>query len=514
MYQISPTFQKILDSRTGRNRSIVWWGTLDLENGTHHDLDASILSQGTGSLSSVCDLPGIGGAYSTEFQSQLFLAVDPRALKGAEIKLYVRLHAPAPLPGETTWEDLKDFEWLDLESVTWDMDGQSVYTDIPMGVFYIADAKRAINSIKIEAYDGMQKTNTDLPAMDSKSRTPFEWLRWICNACGLELGLNKVQVTEFPNGSRSFTYADIDTEVTQYRHVLSHLAAALGAIAVMDRYGKLSLARIGKEAVAEITPDTRFSSEYMDTQSYYTGLSLSYKAKALQEYYKNVGTLEDNGLIIDIGANVFLQISKDSNRAAAAQAIVDSHKGITFTPYDATIPFNPAFDLLDVLAFTGGHAPTDSHGPITSIVRQIGGAMTVQCATPEELTNPVRETVKTTGVSGAASLSGTMYASSDFWIMIDSYPDEESIIGDDTLTTELTVNCTVDNTCMQIAWTGAYTLDEAATVIAKILVDDELIYEVSDDQTAGNHILNVTTGYNVNTQGEHTVKVILREDVL
>ena len=514
MYPISSTFQKILDSRTGRNRTIVWWGTLVLENGAKYDLDASILSQGTGSLTSTCDLPGIGGAYSTEFQSQLFLPVDPRTLKNAEIKLFVRLIAPVSMAEDTSWADLEAYTWLDMESVTWDLSGQSVHTDIPMGVFYVTNAKRAINSIKIEAFDGMLKFDTDLPAMDSISRTPFEWLRWMCTACGVELGLTKSQVSAFPNGSRSFTYADVDTEVKTYRHILTHLTAALGAIAVMDRYGKLSLAKVSSVSVAEITPDNRFSSEYTDTQNYYTGLTAQYKAKALQEYYRNVGSLDDDGQIVDLGANVFLQISKESNRNAAIQAIVDVYKGITFTPYEATIPFNPAFDLLDVLSFTGGHAPANSHGPITTIVRQIGGAMSVQCATPEELTDQVRETVQITGVSGSASLSGTMYASSDFWIMIDAYPDEETIIGDDTLTTELVVNCTVDNTCMQIAWTGAYTLDAAATVTAKVLVDDEVIYQVADDQTAGNHMLNITTGYNVNTQGEHTVKVILREDVL
>ena len=112
------------------------------------------------------------------------------------------------------------------------------------------------------------------------------------------------------------------------------------------------------------------------------------------------------------------------------------------------------------------------------------------------------------------TMSGKVYASSDFWIVVGAFPTEETIIGDDTVTTELTVNCTVDNTCTQIAWTGAYTLDEAATVTVKILVDGEEIYKVSDDQAAGNHVLNVTTGHNINTQGEHIVKVILREDVL
>ena len=511
MYQISPAFQAVLGSRTGRNRTIVWWGKLALENGTVYELAADKIMQGTGQLSSSCDLPGVGGAYSTELQSQIVVPVEPRMLKNATVDLFVRLTSFGTV---STWADAERYSWGDLENVQWDGTSGTIYTDIPMGVFNITDAKRAINSIKIEAYDNMLKFDTDLPRMDTQARTPFDWLRWLCSACGVELGMTKNQVRAFPNGSRNFTYADVNAQVKTCRDLLSQLSAALCSIAIIDRYGKLILTRYGTEAVATITPDDRFSSEYADSQNYYTGIWAQYKAKAVQEYYKNCGTLDDDGLIVDMGSNVFLQISNDSNRAASVQAIIDAFKDVTFTSYEASLPFNPAFDLLDVLAFTGGHAPANSHGPITSLVRQIGGAMTVQCATPEPQSNPTRETVQVDGLSGSGALTGTVYASTDFWIMVNAFPEAETIIGDDALTTMLTVNCTADKTCAQIAWTGAYTLDEAATVTVKILVDDEEIYTVSDDQTAGNHVLNVTTGHYINTQGEHIVKVIMREDVL
>lgn len=513
MFPISTAFQRVLDSRTGRNRSIVWRGTLTLTNGTAYEFTTDHIAQGTGMLTCSCDLPGVGGAYSTEFQAQFFLPVDPRSLKDATISLFVRLVYSTPV---NTWGEAADFFWSDIKSTKWSDSPRMIYTDVPMGVFTITEAKRAINSIKIVAYDNMQKFDTLLPRMDTVARTPFDWLRWMCTACGVEFGMTNTEVKALVNGSRNFTYADIDTGVKKCRDLLSHLAAVLGGIAVIDRYGKLVIACYGTAALATITPDNRFSSEFSDYQYYYTGVWAQYKAKALQEYYKNVGTLDDDGLIIDLGANIFLQISNSSNRAAAIQAVIDAFKpkNVKFTPFDVSVPLNPAYDLLDVLAFSGGHTPTDSCGPITSLSRKIGGAMALQCATPDEQENPTRETTQVDGLSGAGSMGGTVYASSDFWIVISSFPDAATIIGDDTLTTELKVNCTVDNTCTQIAWTGAYTLDEDATVTVKILVDDESIYEISDDQKAGNHTLNVTTGHNITTQGEHTVKVILREDVL
>lgn len=512
MYPISPAFQKVLSGRTVRNRTIVWWGEMTLKNGTTYPLNTDTLMQRTGSLTTSCDLPCIGGACSTELQAQIIMPIEPRSLKEAEIKLYVRLTS---FDTVTTWADAEQFTWADLESIVWGDTSGTIYTDIPMGVFIVTDAKRMVNSIRIEAYDKMLRLDCDLPKMDAKPRTPFDWMRFVCKHCDVELGMTKNEVRALTNGSRNFVYADINSNVKTCRDLLSQLAAAMCCIAVADREGRLVFTQIHAEAVAELTPDDRFSSEYSDDQHYYTGITAQYKARAVQEYYKNCGTFgSDDGLIIDLGSNSFLQISNDSNRATAVQAIVDTFKGVTFTPFDASIPFNPAYDLLDVLAFSGGHAPENSRGPITSITRQIGGAMTIQCATPETPANPTRETVQIDGLSGSGSMSGKVYASTDFWIMVNAFPEVETVIGDDTITTELTVNCTVDNTCTQIAWTGTYTLDEAATVTVKILVDGEEIYKVSDDQTAGNHVMNVTTGHNINTQGEHIVKVILREDVL
>lgn len=506
MYPISNAFRQQLGPE-GVNRTIVWFGTITTEGGKHYDIKTQLIAPGTGVLESVCDIPYVGGAFSTSFRVQLFLRdVDPQTLKNARIELYVRLIHPMQITETTTWGDLSAFTWNDLAWVSWDGSGYAT-TFIPMGVFYVTDAKRALHSIKIEAYDSMVKFDADLPAMDSTSRSVFGWLRWACDACGVELGMTEEQVKAMPNGTRSFVFAAVDTSVKTYRGLLAQLSAVLGAIAVIDRTGKLVLRRVSGEAVAQITASDRFSSEYEDTQSRYTGLWLQHKAKATQEYYKNVGALEDSGHVIDLGINPFLQISNSSSRANTAQAIIDSFADVTFNPFKATIPCHPEYDLLDVVAFTEGHAPEDCHGPITSITWTINGGVSIQCAVPQEQVNPVRNDVQVDG------LSGSRYASSDFWIQIASFPDAETEFTDDTATTELTVNCTVDNTTMQIAWTGFYTLSEAATVTAKVYVDDAEIYSASDDQTAGNHILNVTTGHSVNTQGEHIIKVVLREDV-
>lgn len=505
MYPISKAFLEFLGPNA-KNRKVEWFGTMTTEGGAAYDLTTDQLSGGT--VKSDISLPFAGHAVSGSLNFQwLVKDVDPQTLKKARIELYVRLIHPMKVTRTTTWGDLAAFTWGDLANVTWGGDGE-IYVDIPMGVFYVADAKRALYSIKIEAYDAMVKFDADLPAMDTTARSVFGWLRWACDACGVELGMTEEQVKAMPNGTRSFVYAVVDNNLKTYRDLLAQLSAVLGGIAVIDRAGRLTLARVGTEPVAELTPDDRFSSEYEDTQSRYTGLWAQYKAQATQEYYKNVGALEDDGLIIDLGLNPFLQISNASARTAAIQTIVDAFADVAFTPFKASIPCHPEYDLLDVVSFTGGHAPENCAAPITSITRTINGGVSIQCAVPPEQVNLNRESSQVDG------LSGSSYASSSFWIQIAAFPDAETTFSGDTVTTELTVNCTVDNTTMQIAWTGFYALDAAATVTAKVYVDDTEIYTASDDQQAGNHILNVTTGHTVNTQGEHIIKVVLREDLL
>lgn len=509
MYTIGEAFREMLGPE-GKNRTIAWHGTMTTEAGTVYNINTDTISPGSGTLESVCELPCIGGAFSTSLRVQLNLRdVDPETLKGARIELFAGLIYQ--INSWTTWGELEKFTWGELSSITWGGDARAIREELPMGIFYVTNADRVLYSIKLEAYDGMLKFNTDLPAMDAVSRSAFAWARWICAGCGVELGMSAEQVKALPNGSRSFVYADVDSGVKTYRDLLGKLAAALGAVALMDRAGRLVLVCMGREPVAEITPSDRFSSEYEDTRSRYTGLTAHYKAQAVNEYYKNVSATEDGGLVIDLGANPFLQMTNNSARTAALQEIIDSMAGVYFTPFTASIPSHPEFDLLDVLSFTGGHAPENCQGPITGITRKINGGVTVQCATPPEQDDPIRGETDSDGLS---SSGGTAYASTDFWIQMDAFPDAETTVTEETVTTEVKVTCTADNTDMQIAWTAVYSLDAAARVTARVLVDEVEIYAAMDDQTVGNHVLNVTTGHRVTQKGEHLIQVTLQEELL
>lgn len=512
MYKVSNAFKEAI---TGRSRMIEWWGTITLTTGEVYTFTKANIVENTGTLTRSCSSESsidLGGVYASELQITLRLDIDRYLLSNAVIKLYARLKY---LTTVETWEDASPYSWEDLISVKWGDKPKNVYSDVPMGVFVVSEALRAVNSIKITAYDYMLNFDKSLPTMDTEARTPFDWLRWICNACDVELALINNDIRSLPNGTRNLTYAGVNTEVSTYRDLLSELATALGSIATIDRKGKLTLMQYDTTPVDTVTASLRYSSDFSDYQSYYTGMYASYRAKAIQEYFKNVGTLDDTGSVMNIGYNVFLQIASDSNRKTAVQAIIDALKNRKYTPFNVTMPFNPAYDLMDILKFTDNQTQETDIAPITSITFKVNDSMTVQCVgeNPKLSTAQSKESKAIEGLNDGTSLSGTSYVSSDFWIMLDTYPptDVEIQPNEEAITTELTVNCTVDNTRTQILWTGTYSIDEAAKVIAMVYADDTIIYGISDEQTAGQHCLTVSTGWEFITKGEHQIKIVIKE---
>lgn len=510
MYSASVAYMKAVK---GRSRSLAWHGKITLTDGIVYTFTTANIVQGTGTLTRSCSSQSsidLGGVYASEFQVSLRLNIDQYKLSNARIDLFSRLNY---MDSVETWGSAEEFSWLDMTSVKWGDHPKVLYADIPMGVFYVSEALRAVNSIKITAYDNMLNFDKSLPNMDTTFRTPFEWLRWVCNACEVEFDFTNNDIRALPNGNRNLTFADVNNDVSTYRDILLHLAICLGSVALIDRTGKLVLLQYSMNVVDTVGSSFRYSSDFSDYQTYYTGMYASYRAKAIQEYYKNVGTLKDTGLALDIGYNAFLQISSDSNRHAAVQAIIDCLADITYTPFNVTAPFNPAYDLMDTLAFTGNQTSEKDIAPITSITYKVNDCMTIQCVgeNPKLSTAQSKESKVIAGLNDGTSLSGTSYASSDFWIMLDTFPIDEVEIKENTLTTALSINCTVDNTRIQILWTGCYTLDENAIVRIDVHVDDVSIYKVEDAQMAGVHTITVSTGHEISTKGEHIVKVYVEE---
>lgn len=502
MYPVSPVVRNIIN---GQNRNIEWAGTITLANGVSYPFDLSNIVLGTGSLRSSCVAPGIGSAVSSEFSLDMYIDIEVESFKGAVIDLFCKCISEITL---NSWEDFSEFVWQDVNGVAWGDDPKMLAADIPMGVFNVDSAKRNINSIKLVAYDNMQKFDRQYNSIDTVSRTAYAWLRLVCLRCGVPLGISNAELKSFPNGSRSFVFADVNSNIKTYRDIISQIAGALCAVAMINRRGELTLVPCVSDPVLTITPDDRFSSEFGDYKVRYTGVYAQYKAEGIQEYFRNTEEANDTGSIIDLDCNPFLQISNSTARKKAVQAIIDELDGFTITPVTASIPTDPTLDLLDVIAYTGNHAPGNCLAPITELIMTINGGVSIKCDVSEIATNELRSDKTIDGVGGDTSISGKAYASSDFWLQMASYPASQTTFAVETVVATLDIDINVENTKTQIAWTGSYSIDADATVTTKVYVKNELIYTVTDDQKAGNHTLNVTTGHEIKGTGSHNFRIV------
>lgn len=386
MYGASSTFKNAIK---GRSREITWRGTITLTDGTPYPLTTANIVQGTGTISRSCSSDSsinLGGVYASELQIQLKLDINRYLLPDATITLVSGL----------VYEENQTTE------------------EVPIGTFTISEALRAVGSIKVTAYDNMLKFEKTLPSMDAMPRTPYTWLRWICTNCGVALGMGESAITSLPNGTRSLAYTDTGN-VSTYRDLLSELSIVLGTVATINRTGALVLLQYGTSPVDEIGTSFRYSSDFSDYQSYYTGMYATYNDSGKAEYFKATGISVDDGLVLNIGANPFLQIVNDSTRKAAAQAVIDSVAGRRYTPFNVIIPFNPLYDLMDVIKFTGGQSSSGDIAPITSISYKINGQMTIQCGgeNPELIDTQSQESKAISNLSSQLSYQSSLLSSTE-----------------------------------------------------------------------------------------------------
>lgn len=505
MYPASTAFTRAV---RGRSRNLQWYGKITQADGTVIDFAHTNIAEGSGTLSKSCSSQSsidLGGVYASELQISLInLQVDRYALPDAQIELFVRMYYATEI---RTWNDAAGFTWDDMKTCKWGDDPKKPYYDVPMGVYTISESVQSANSIKITAYDNMLEFDKSLPTIDTNGRMPYAWLAWICDGCGVPLGMTQAEVGKLTNGRRTLIYATVNDQISTYRDLLAELTTALGAVAMIDRTGALVLKQYGTEPADTVGADFRYTSDFSDYQSYYTGLYAVYNVEGVQEYYRNVDTdEEDTGLTMDIGTNPFLQLSDKNNRMKAVKAIINSQQDKKYTPFNITMPLNPVYDLMDVLKFEGNQANQNDIAPITSITFKINDKMTVQCVGENPRLSSTQ--VKGSKPTGAAAAPDSSLTGTDLWIKHDAFPPEAATITDDEVISTLSFESTVDNTRLQITWSGTFSADVDTLVTITVYVDGTSIYSALDNVPAGdNRILTVAAGYDVTAKGEHKIEI-------
>ena len=506
MYAINrDVYDAMMESR---NRTVAWHCTITLTTGDVLTLDNSKIVSNVGEIRGQCsgnsDI-AIGNAFASELTIQLInVYIDRYLLYDGELDLYARIS----FFGKLNWQSAVSYTWNNLHTSKWDNINGTVFYDFPMGKFIIKEAMQTAGKIKITAYDFMIKFDVALPTMDKDAKTPYAWLKTACTACGVTLGTSRHDLYYMPNGLRTVAFANSNKEVKTWRDVISQAVAVLGGNAMIGRDGSLVVRQYTNRTVDAITTGGRYRSEFSDYQSYYTGIYLSYREEAIQDYQTNAASAaEDTGLAYDLGYNCFLQIDDTTTRRAMLKEIIDAQAGLVFSPFTVSAPFNPCYDIMDSLEFSGNQAdPTRDIAPITSIIWRIGGKMDIACGGE----NPALQEAQSRESKALENMdSGSLGES--LWMVMGNAPASATTISANTATKvgEAMFYAKDDLSMLQIAYTAYYVLNKMALIEAEIFVDSTSVYKTKQNQLTDVNALTVTTGYELGGKESHTVQVYL-----
>lgn len=505
-----------IEAIEGRNLRKEWHGSILLKSGSTISFDKTKLKEETGDLTLQCSSSSaieIGTVYAGVLNLQFKnLNVDRYALIDGTITLYAEIiQIGAALPAR--WKDYSTEAWNDIGSLKWfEMVRSDDHYVFPMGKYIIKESMQTRDSIKITAYDQMILLDKELPAdIDDNAKTPYAWIATACEACGVTLGTSRYDMYDMPNGQTTVKFANSNTENKTWRDLVSDAASLLGANAVMDRNGSLAVRRYNNITKDAIMAGKRYSSDFSDYQSFYTGAYLSYREGGVQDYQTNASSAaEDTGLSYDLGYNAFLQITDDTQRNAMLKTFIDGQKGLTFSPFNVSIPTDPCYDLMDTLVFYDNQADGENDiAPITSIVYHIGGKTDLRCGGE----NPALQEVRSKEAKAIETMDsgGNAWYDDHFFMAIGSAPGSDSVLNAGTAVKvgEVLFNAQEELVTVQIAYSANYTLSADCTVKAEIFVDEDSVYTVQDTQHAGVNTLTVVTGYDFEGKGSHRASVYL-----
>ena len=311
----------------------------------------------------------LGSVYAAELGISLFSDIDRYSLEDASI------------------------------TVSFHLKVGDAYEEVPMGIFYIAEANRKIKTLELKAYDAMLNLDKNFNKGLS-SAFPYDFLSLLSKACHVELAQTKEEIEALTNGAELLgIYQENDIET--WRDFLYYLAQALGCFSTIDRDGKLRLIPYGITDNKTVDSRHRFSSTFSDFVTRYTAVSSTNKKTDIAEYYS---VKPDDGLTMNLGVNPLLQFGLEEKRKRIINNILSAITVVNYVPFDSDTIGDPALDLGDVIKFTGGHADETKRSAITSIETKINGKQTIKCVGK----NPRLASAKSKNDKNIAGLESSM----------------------------------------------------------------------------------------------------------
>ena len=239
---------------------------------------------------------------------------------------------------------------------------------IPLGIYTISEAEYTASGVAVKAYDCMAKLDKTCSELIAGAK-PYNLALKICQNCKVNFETTEAEFQSFANYD-TVLGAYNENDVETYRDALSWLAQACGCFATASRTGGIVFRSYNSQAVETIDDFHRFSGcSFSDFSTRYTGMSVVDMATQTTTYYY---VKPDDALTYNLGTNPYLQIAVSHSLTAMRRNVLNVLAEIDFTPFKAKCIGNPAYDLGDVLIFSGGIADDTKKSCITKYTWNYG----------------------------------------------------------------------------------------------------------------------------------------------
>lgn len=224
------------------------------------------------------------------------------------------------------------------------------WEDVPVGVFTLQSPKISKQGITVNGYDHMYKLEKRFN-IDTTTATPYAFLTYICQQCGVTLGNTQEEIEALANGNEVLGIYE-ENDIETFRDLLYWVAQACVCFACADRSGNIVLRKFGNPT------EIGFDENHRDADVVFSGYTTKwtgiYVVDAVTKTAMYYGLEEDDGLTMSLGQNPLLQLGSATAVERRRRAVLDAIAQIQYTPFYCNSARDPIFDLGDELPFTGG----------------------------------------------------------------------------------------------------------------------------------------------------------------
>ena len=365
-------------------------GTITFLDATTLDITDALLSEDPISISRQCvdnDSLMFGGVFTDRLSLNLVTDVDRYKFFGAKIELFYEI--------EITIQEGTDEPTYQMEQV-------------PLGVFYVADAERPADEVNLTAYDSMTLLDKELGDAQITG-SAWDAFNLISTLCQYPLAFTEQDLSQFVNTQYAISGSTIDGLKT-YRDVVKQLCQMLGCFAMDDRTGRLALKKFS--TTPDITLGDNTTGDYpwyayvpADYESAFIGVSITSSQGTYEKHAE--GAVVAGSIMVIEDAPAWDYGTEEANQAKTDNIYGllydDEHNQpvLAYTPGSLEMPSDATYECGDMLRIYTQYSDEPYYFIITSIEWDFHNGMNLESVG----INPLLESSSNSSSEGGRILS-------------------------------------------------------------------------------------------------------------